>query len=183
MKFPISDCSGIPINFHPGAFGFHRKNNWHLGVDLYTNDSEPVIAIEYGTVVAKGIFTGPEVGTPWWETTYYLMIEGDTGVFNYGEIYETSHKIGTKIVEGNIIAKVKRVLFKHKLRKDIPGHSTSMLHLELYTHGSVEPVHWHQFEKPANLLDPTPYLLQTAEHPWQSFLLTSWDNSSGKKVG
>ena len=183
MRFPLNNCPGIPINFHPGAFGFQRKVNWHTGVDLYTNNGEPVQAIEDGVVVSTGLFTGPEMGSDWWETTYFIMIEGKTGVFNYGEINKPEiRKVGDHIKEGEIIGTIKRVLFKHKARPDVPGHSTSMLHLELYTHGSTEPVHWHQFEKPTNLLDPTVYLLQIINCDW-SFLLPPWDNSSGKTVG
>lgn len=162
--FPLdtNHCPGIPINFHPGAFGFQRPWNWHPGVDLYTNDWEKVYAIEDGIVVYTDLFTGPEIGMPWWETTWCVMVEGKSGVFNYGEMHEPNSdfiKVGSKIIAGQCVGHVKRVLFEDKLRPHIPGHSTSMLHLELYTHGSREPVEWAKFEKPQNLLDPTPIIL------------------------
>lgn len=158
--FPITPycCSGIPINYHPGAFGFKRPWNHHPGIDLYTTDAQPVFAIEDGVVVSAGLFTGPQVGTDWWETTWYLMVQGKSGVFNYGEIYATYFQVGDEIRCGQEIGKVKRVLFEDKLRPHIPGHSTSMLHLELYKHGSKEPVEWLD-KKPPALLDPTPILL------------------------
>jgi murein DD-endopeptidase MepM/ murein hydrolase activator NlpD len=190
MQFPINNCAGVPINFHPGAFGFQRRVNWHPGVDLYVRDGEPVYAIEKGIVVGNGVFTGPKVGTPFWETTHYLMVEGKTGVFNYGEMYETLFEVGEEIEEEQNLGYVKRVLFEHKLRPDIPGHSCSMLHLELYTHGTTEPVHWHQFQKPPNLLDPTPYLLQMYfDYPSCPSEIANdlnkfqWDNSKIEKVG
>lgn len=160
MHFPINpnNCSGVPINYHPGAFGFKRPWNYHPGVDLYTKDGEAIYAIEDGVVVSKGLFTGPVVGHNWWETTWYIMVEGKSGVFNYGEIYNTPLQIGCELIAGQIIGNVKRVLFEDKLRPHIPGHSTSMLHLELYSRGSTEPVEWLD-KKPKNLLDPTQVIL------------------------
>lgn len=190
LPIPLNNFSGIPMNFHPGAFGFQRRVNWHPGIDLYTTDKQSVRAIEDGIVVGTGIFTGPAIESPWWEETYYLMIEGKTGVFNYGEIYEPDYKVGDVVIEFENIAKIKRVLFEHKLRPDIPGHSCSMLHLELYTHGTTEPVHWHQFQKPSNLLDPTPHLLQMYLDEKVQYVdilndlnKLQWDNSNGKTVG
>ncbi len=190
LPLNLNSFPGIPMNFHPGAFGFQRRVNWHPGVDLYTRDGEPIYAIEEGVVVGNGVFTGPKVGTPFWETTHYLMVEGKHGVFNYGEMYESLLEVGEQINEGQNVGYVKRVLFEHKHRPDIPGHSCSMLHLELYTVGSTEPTHWHQFQKPPNLLDPTPYLLQMYldEKVQYVDILSNlnkfqWDNSNGKTVG
>lgn len=157
--FPIDPnrCPGIPINYHPGAFGYKRKWNFHPGVDLYTNDWQSVYAIEDGVVVSIGLFTGPAINMPWWENTWYIMIEGKSGVFNYGELQEPQSgwiRVGKKVIAGSCVGNVKRVLFEDKLRPRIPGHSTSMLHLELYTHGTTEPVEWLD-KKPPNLLDPT----------------------------
>jgi murein DD-endopeptidase MepM/ murein hydrolase activator NlpD len=162
-KFPLKKCNGIPINYHPGAFGFRRKKDFHTGVDLYTNDGELVYAVEDGIVVNIDIFTGKKLGHDWWEETWAVMIEGSTGVVNYGELTpESNLKVGHKVHCGQFIGYVKRVLFEHKLRTDIPGHSTSMLHLELYKHGNRDFVCWHD-QKPHSLLDPTQYLLFVEE--------------------
>jgi murein DD-endopeptidase MepM/ murein hydrolase activator NlpD len=178
MPFPINtnNCPGVPINYHPGAFGFHRPWNYHPGVDLYTNDGEIVYAIEDGVVVSTGIFTGPEVGSNWWETTWFVMVQGESGVFNYGEIQKTRWSPGDKVKCGQEIGKVKRVLFEDKLRPNIPGHSTSMLHLELYSHGSIQPIEWADKIKPSHLLDPTPIILPLwlKTKPMTNF---QWDNS------
>jgi murein DD-endopeptidase MepM/ murein hydrolase activator NlpD len=178
MIFPInpSACPGIPINHHPGAFGFHRPWNYHPGVDLYTNDNEEVYPIEDGVVVSTGLFTGPDAGSSWWETTWYIMVEGRSGVFNYGEVRNPNIPVGTHVIAGECIANIKRVLFEDKLRPNIPGHSTSMLHLELYAHGSIQPVEWVDRIKPKHLLDPTPIILPI----WlqtQSMTNFQWDNS------
>jgi phosphopantothenoylcysteine decarboxylase len=177
--FPLDHCNGIPINHHPGAFGFHRKKNWHTGVDLYTKDKEQVFAAEDGTVVKVDYFTGPKVGHQWWEETWGVMIEGASGVINYGEVVPHV-KEGDKVKRGDCIAEVKRVLFEDKFRPDIPGHSTSMLHLELYKTGSREFADWHDPQKNPNLLDPTPYLFSAEGNNRNSL---SWDNSENKSVG
>jgi phosphopantothenoylcysteine decarboxylase len=86
-QFPISQCPGIPINHHPGAFGFHRKKNHHTGVDLYCKDGSIVYAVEDGTIVHMAQFTGAALGHTWWNDTWGMMVEGSTGVVNYGEIH------------------------------------------------------------------------------------------------
>jgi hypothetical protein len=179
--FPLIRCSGIPINHHPGAFGFHRKKNHHTGVDLYCEDEEIVYAVESGTVVNIDVFTGPKLGHTWWEETHGVMIEGMSGVVNYGEITPKKDlTVGDKIHRGELIGAVKRVLFPNKLRLDIPGHSTSMLHLELYTHDTREFADWHEAAKNPTLLDPTPFLM-TAED--RNCGTLTWDNSQGVEVG
>lgn len=190
MIFPLRKCAGVPINFHPGAFGFKRRVNYHPGVDLYTERDEEVFAIEDGTVVGLEIFTGPLVQTPFWNTTFYLMVEGKSGVFNYGEISHPTLLIGDKITEGEHIGYVDQVLFDHRLRPDIPEHSCSMLHLELYKHGTTQPVEWATFKKPPQLLDPTPYLLQSYLDDKVQFVNIfddlnkfQWDNSHLESVG
>lgn len=195
-NFPVSslDCPGVPINFHPGAFGFHRRVNYHSGVDLYCKNGTFVHPVEDGIVVSKGKFTGPDVGTPWWNTTYYLMIQGNTGVFLYGEIYEPVLEIGTEVTmeEYPVIGVVKQVLFDDRYREDIPHHSTAMLHIELYKHGTNKPCDWQTYVKPAELLDPTPFLIypyaatQMAPPPVSipnSLNAFQWDNSNGRTVG
>lgn len=180
-KFPLERCNGIPINHHPGAFGYHRRKNHHTGVDLYCKDNEPVFAVEAGTVVHIEKFTGPSVGHEWWEETWGVMVEGASGVINYGEVTPRQGLIIGSVVErGEQIANVKRVLFKEKLRDDIPGHSCSMLHFELYKHGIRDFADWHDVKKNPDLLDPTPYLMD-AEN--RSCPHLTWDNPEAKTVG
>jgi phosphopantothenoylcysteine decarboxylase len=179
--YGVPTCSGIPINHHPGAFGFHRKHNFHTGVDLYTEDKALVSAVESGRIVKLEQFTGPEVGHEWWEKTWGLMIEGASGVVNYGEISVPSWvKVGDKIEKGQYIGNVKRVLFPDRLRPDIPGHSCSMLHIELYKHGVRDFSGWEDPAKNPDLLDPTPYLIKAKYAPNKTL---TWDNPEGKEVG
>lgn len=182
-RFPLENCNGIPINHHPGAFGFHRRKNHHTGVDLYTKDGEAVYAVEDGTVVHIDYFTGPKVGHEWWEETWGIMIEGASGVVNYGEVtphIEQVIHVGAKVERGQVVGRVKRVLFQDKQRSDIPGHSVSMLHLELYKHGSRDFADWHDPQKNPDLLDPTPFLMTAENGPRKTL---TWDNSENKPVG
>ena len=196
--FPLHWASGIPINHHPGAFGFHRRRNHHTGIDLYCRDGAVVRAAEDGTVVKIDVFTGPKAGHDWWEETWAVMVEGASGVINYGELkeepeqaYQDDHprdggikvrklRVGQVVKRGDQIGNVKRVLFEDKFRPDIPGHSTSMLHLELYKHGTREFADWHDVTKNPNLMDPTPYLMKAQEAPTNTL---TWDNAEGKTVG
>lgn len=179
--FPLKFCNGIPINHHPGAFGFNRKKNHHTGVDLYTNDGEPVYAVEDGVVVKIDKFTGPDMGHDWWESTWGVMVEGASGVVNYGEVTPNENlKINSIVKRGSHIANVKRVLFEHKLRKDIPGHSCSMLHLELYKTGTREFADWHDPQKNPNLLDPTSFLILSENCDKHTL---TWENAESLAVG
>lgn len=158
---PIADYS-IPINLHPGAYGVKRKHDYHSGVDLYCADLTAVFACEDGTIVKIDQFTGPELGYPFWETTYAMMVEGSSGVINYGEINRPWMNVGDTVYRGEQIGYVKRVLPLDKFRPDIPGHSTSMLHLELYKRGSREFGHWNFEHKSESFLDPTPALIKAS---------------------
>lgn len=169
-KFPLKkdDCSGIPIEGHPGSFLCKRKHHTHTGVDLYTKDGAVVYAVEDGTVVGIEHFTGPQDGMPWWEDTDCLLVEGASGVICYGEVTPVSHmKIGDKVNRGSYIANVKRVLKEGKERPDIMGHSTSMLHMELYPHGKYKAFEEYG-DTPDSfdiLQDPTPHLLNSLGRP------------------
>lgn len=159
---PIKNCPGIPFGFHPGAFGFKRKYEHHTGVDLYTSSGETVYAMEDGVIVCITKFTGKNDNSPWWRDTDCVLIKGNSGVICYGEII-SNLKVGDFIKTGDQIAKVETVLHEGKERPDIPGHSRSMLHIELYPSDKMEPsTPWYlNDEKPSYLLDPTEYLLST----------------------
>lgn len=149
--------SGIPVSGHPGAFSTQRKHEKHTGVDLYAEDGERVTAVESGRVVGIEHFTGEWDNSPWWNNTDCVLVEGPTGVVCYGEIEPSEFlSVGGKVRAGGFIGYVKRVLKEGKERTDIPGHKTSMLHLELYPHGTTKAS--NGFEK--HLQDPTPFLIE-----------------------
>lgn len=153
------DATEIPVENHPGSFAFKRKNHIHEGVDLYCENGDEVFAIESGIVVNINHFTGEFIKSPWWNNTKCIMVEGSSGVFNYGELMPLENlKIGDKITEGQLIGHVTTVLKENK------GRPMNMLHLELYQHGTNEHLlSWDlDMPKPDNLLDPTSILVELA---------------------
>ena len=163
LKELLAGFPGVPVGTHPGAFGAVRKYDRHCGVDLYHPEGFPVYAVEDGTVTSVEDFTGAKAGCPWWLDTKAVKVEGASGVVCYGEIspYQ-SWNVGDRIYRGEDIGVVIPVLPSHKHRKDIPGHSCSMLHFQIYEHGTAHKDHdWgRDSEMPANVVDPTPYLLE-----------------------
>lgn len=156
MITPLDIMPPIPILNHPGAFGVPRHLHVHTGVDLYAAFGTPVRAIEAGKIIAIDWFTGPSINMPWWNDTRTVYIEGQTGVFNYGEIQEYPNlNVGDDVTEGQYIGYVLTVLKKFK------GRPMSMLHLELYDHGFTDT--WREWKigepKPEHLQDPTDFLL------------------------
>ena len=144
----------VPENPHRGSFGAVRKHDIHTGVDLYADEGTEVFAVEDGTIVKVGQFTGKDAGSPWWLDTDFMMIEGESGVVLYGEI-EPAVSCGI-VNSGDLIGYVKRVLRNDK------GLPTSMLHLELYETNSRDEAVWElNKEKPKCLRDPT-FLLKNS---------------------
>lgn len=151
----------IPYLPHPGAFSKVRKNHIHEGIDLYCPEGENVYAMEQGKIVNILPFTGKLCSSDWWEDTQCIMIEGKSGVINYGEItVSNALKVGQEIDEGQFLGKVKTVLKKNK------GRPMTMLHLELYENGTVNPIASWQLntQKPECLKDPTLLMNQVLEN-------------------
>jgi hypothetical protein len=169
---PYSHRLGIPMGNHPGAFAYHRHKAHHTGVDLYTDEDAPVYAVEGGVVVGIQGFTGAKVGMEWWNDTDAVLVEGRSGVVNYGEIKPRgSLKIGSKVQRGDLIGWVTPVVKAGKERPDVPGHSRSMLHIELYPHGHKEWTAWPLGQEEHAQIDPTDTLLEAIDAPqtWPEF--------------
>lgn len=162
--FPLKNHTlAVPSEiWHPGSFGFKRKFDYHhTGVDLYAKEGDSVVAVEDGTVTVVENFTGPMANSPWWNETWAVLIEGASGVVVYGEILPLVEP-GTGVIKGQVIGTVLTVL-KELVTKDwIPGHSRSMLHLELHQNGTRATCWWHGGEiQPPTLLDPTTLLINS----------------------
>lgn len=153
------------------------------GVDLYCEQGTEVISCEDGIVVSIPWFTGQYAltndGIPsnWWNDTIAILIEGKSGVIVYGEIDPNyPHvQVGDIIKKGDTLG----IIYCPVLKK-FKGRPMVMLHLELMTHGSREPVWWTNRDlKPIELLDPTPFLLNACnESIPEYFNLETYD---GKK--
>lgn len=142
-----------------GRFGAVRRHDVHTGVDLYTYSGMPVLAVEGGIVVAIEKFTGPDAGSPWWNDTEAVLVEGPSGVVCYGEVSPMRDlEVGNRVAAEDCLGCVKTVLRKDK------GRPTTMLHVELYEHGVRETVWWRLGEdRPRGLLDPTSHLERALE--------------------
>lgn len=142
----------IPINPHPGSFGYVRKNHIHEGIDLYAEEGDEVLAIEDGVVISIIPFTGEIANSPWWNNTYSIFVKHKNYILNYGELIPAEGlKSGDVIEAGQIIGNIRTVLLKDK------GRPMAMLHLEMYTIDAIEPLkEWPlNTDKPSVLLDPT----------------------------
>lgn len=156
LIYPIDNIGYIPSDNHAGAFGVTRKNHIHEGVDLYTETHNPVYAMESGTVVCIKPFTGISAGSDWWNDTQCIMISGDSGVLNYGELTIDTLFVGDRVSKGQYLGKIETVL---KIDKGLP---MSMLHFERYIIGTVEPItEWSlNMDQPTTLCDPSLLLIR-----------------------
>ena len=134
-----------------GLFGAVRKFDVHTGLDLYCAEDETVISLHHGKVIDVFQFTGENVGTPWWEDTYAILLRcGELDIL-YGELHNPRLRKGSYVGAGQPLGAVKRVL-----REDKGKTPTSMLHLEVWDRGSfVKDIVWRIGEDvPTGLRDP-----------------------------
>jgi murein DD-endopeptidase MepM/ murein hydrolase activator NlpD len=159
-KINLTTQVEIPISGHVGSFGFVRKHHVHEGVDLYCPERTEVFAVEAGTIVVIEPFTGKQAGSSWWNDTWVVLVEGESGVVAYGEIAPNSKfSVGEQISKGESLGFVLQVLKKDK------GRPLTMLHLELHLPGTRTTVAWevgNQENCPSTLLDPTKFLLESS---------------------
>jgi len=125
---------------------------WHVGVDLFANVGDVVVACEKGTIVGFDFFYKAKSG----QRTYQLLIEHSGVVVNYGEVTgdsldKHSLSVGKCVGAGQPIGFVS---------------DTSMLHLETYVKGTIHSHRWFKDARkpPPQLLNPTKYLLLLQEH-------------------
>lgn len=174
LYWPIRDMPPL-FPDEPGCFGTRRRNDVHTGIDLYCEKDTLVCAVEAGTVVRIEVFTGPRTvpPSPWWNETHALLVEGASGVINYGEV-KPLVEVGQQVEAGQVVAVIETpVLRKFK------GRPMVMLHMELMTPGTRETFWWHLDEdRPAALLDPTPLLVQAAGGQKPTFDLATYDQVS-----
>lgn len=124
-------------------------SRYHVGIDLYANHKDKVLACEDGIIINFYHF---------YRSTYALIVEHENVVINYGEVHKDSLKAnglkkGDRVNAGQIIG------FAGKMYK------SSMLHFEVYKNGTIRNHRWlKRNSAPYNLLNPTKYLLFLKEH-------------------
>lgn len=127
---------------------------YHIGIDLFANFGDPVVAIEDGEIVDFRPFCCGDR-----KTSNSLLVAHANVVANYGEVAPDSLRrnglsVGSRVRAGQIIAYVGRN----------PGGS-SMIHFETYAPGTRRTNRWLKNQpRPANVLNPTQYLLHLQEH-------------------
>lgn len=118
---------------------------YHVGVDLYCRDGDPVIACENGTIVNIYYF---------YNNSYCLLVQCDSGlVINYGEVKRNSWKEfglaeGSRIQQGQGIARIGTM-----------SGGSSMLHFETYMRPQEKNARYHG-GAPGPILNPSYYLLR-----------------------
>ncbi len=70
----------VPQKGEPGSFWEDRGDRYHCGVDLYAPENTEVVSIEGGDVAETGLMTSSEI-LPYWNPTYYVIIEQSRGLF------------------------------------------------------------------------------------------------------
>jgi hypothetical protein len=153
MKWPLKDKQpNIPVLDSVGDFAFKRSFYYHPGIDLYCEDGQEIQSIEDGIITHIENFTGPdaEPPSPWWNETWSILVEGESGTIGYCELKPLSHiQVGLKVQAGDILAYIVPVLKKDKV------NGCSMLHLEHYEPGTKHHVTWYLDKpKPEELKNP-----------------------------
>ncbi len=128
-------------------------NRWHVGIDLFANPGDPVVACEQGEIVHFGSFTP---ATKSHGPTNQLLIAHAGCVINYGEVAPDSLRANglehahAKVNAGQRIGSI---------------GGTGMLHFETYRPGVAHNLQWlmNQPDPPVGLLNPTRYLLNLQE--------------------
>lgn len=122
-----------------------RGTRYHVGIDLYAELGDPVVACENGIITNFHPFLGD---------TKALVVEHGRLAINYGEVAtdslrRTGLRVGAPVHAGQIIGYVGL----------LPGGS-HMLHFETYTSGTRSNQRWYKGKsRPSRILNPTKYLL------------------------
>lgn len=130
------------------------KRRWHIGIDLYANEHDSVVAIADGTIIRAGVFRSSKSsgkrddGSEW--SVDSATIDHGSFVARYAEIkLLPGYEIGRKVSAGEVFATVER------------QKRSCMCHFELYKPGTKRGVSggWLRGKaQPRDLLDPTNFL-------------------------
>lgn len=137
-----------------------RIGRYHVGVDLYCRDGDPVIACENGTIVNIYHF---------YHGAYCILVQCDSGlVINYAEVENGSWREfglskGSRVQQGQGIARIGTM-----------SGGSSMLHFETYMRPQNKNKRYHGGATGA-ILNPTYYLLRARAFAGRSFSGTGAD--------
>ena len=149
----IDPFGGAPV----GARAFHASREsgkrWHAGVDLFASPGDAIVAMGDGVVV------GPATG---YVGLGALVVDHGSHVVLYGEM-----ELAPGLKTGDVVKAGQRLGTARESLGTSPGAVRStMLHLETWErdHAPKAFTPWYQGSSPpTGLLDPTLFLLSTAE--------------------
>lgn len=129
------------------SFKANRGERNHVGIDLYANAGDVVVAPEDGTIVGHQNFL---------HGTRAVLIQLDSGpVVLLGEV----DKGGLKEFGLRVGSRVKKE--QPVTRVGVLGGGGHMLHTETYRKGTTKNKRWYKNrDRPPEILDPTDFLLQ-----------------------
>ncbi|GEM_PF-7058084 len=151
------DEEGMHVGSIPARMFLAERSEgtrYHIGIDLFANFNDPVVACQDGKIVNfYGFCCGKKI------TSWALLVDHGDVVVNYGELAPDSLdragglKLESPVRAGQIIGFIGQN----------PGKS-SMLHFETYKHGTKNNKSWSKKQpRPPELLNPTKYLLFLSE--------------------
>jgi hypothetical protein len=170
MRVSYEDVRGLYHGKFGRDFGASRKSTdqktgdiyhrVHVGLDLFANDGDPVVAMEDGTVLAT---------LPYYKGLGALYVLNDSGIIvNYGEIamnswrkhgIKTGIETGQRITAGQTIANV-----------GVSNDGSHMLHVETFApETTVDQIRQGEMRwikgdpAPEGVLDPTRYLVRARQ--------------------
>jgi hypothetical protein len=151
LLYPFTRDESIACGHWPAGstdypyFGAPRNGTrLHAGIDIYpaSGAGTEVRSIRSGTVIKTDLFYRRASG----EQTYAILVDHGDFVANYAEVQppEAWVRPGAAVAKGQVIGHVS---------------GTVQLHFEMYAAGTTSWVWWYG-PQPANLLDPTGFMLQ-----------------------
>lgn len=147
------DVAGVIHGNGARRFGANRDggNRNHVGIDLYANYNDPVVAMGNGVVTATQSF---HLGS------HAIFVDHGNVVVMYGEVTPKSWSefgvgIGSKVKKGDPIARVACMDWEGRYC------DSHMLHLETYAPGTKRNQRWFPSKAtPPAIRDPSRLLLQ-----------------------
>jgi murein DD-endopeptidase MepM/ murein hydrolase activator NlpD len=146
------------VSYHPSpdktignigrCFFDDRPGRHHVGVDLFAEEGDPVVACADGKIVSFYKFYNSKG-----RDTFALVIAHDGVVINYGEVapdslQEFGLKIGDSVKAGQTVGRI---------------GATGMLHFETYEPGTKQNTPWMDGQpRPLSLQNPTQLLFSLA---------------------
>lgn len=133
------------------AFKASRGGRYHVGIDLYADPGDVVVAPESGTIVGRQTF---------YAGTGAMLIATDSGVVvllgetKMGGADEFGLTEGSRVTAGQPVSRV-----------GLSNSGSHMLHVETYRPGTTTNHSWYRSSAmPSEVLDPTDYFLRAKAH-------------------